>query len=122
LAEALGWPHILSAHRVEVGDGVVKVVAADGDKFVAWEAQRPVVVVIAAGANRPRYAHAARVVNSYQKWNPEVWNAADLALTESDLKASVEKRGQAFPPERQPGTLLGRADELVGLLRRQRVI
>jgi len=122
LAEALGWPHILAAHKIEVEDEMVKVVAADGKKFVALQSQRPAVVIVAAGANSPRYANAARVINSYQQWNPEVWNAADLALTESDLKVAVEKRGQAFPPERQPGTLLGSAEELVGLLKRQRVI
>ena len=122
LAEALGWPHILAAHRVEVSDGVVKAIVAVGKQFFAVEAQRPAVVVIASGANQPRYGNAARVINSYCEWNPEVWNAADLGLAESDLKVAIEKRGQAFPPERQPGTILDSADELVGVLRRQRVI
>ena len=121
LAEALGWPHILAAHKVEVVDGRVKVVAR-ADTFVAVEVSRPAVVIVAAGANQPRYANAARVINSYQKWNPESWNAADLCLSEVDLKVAVEKRGQAFPLERQPGTVLSSADELVGVLKRQRVI
>ena len=122
LAEALGWPHILAAHRVEVSDGAVKAIVAVGKQFFAIEAQRPAVVIIASGANQPRYGNAARVINSYREWNPEVWNAADLGLTESDLKPAVEKRGQAFPPERQPGTILSSTGELVGLLKRQRVI
>jgi electron transfer flavoprotein beta subunit len=122
LAEALGWPHILAAHKVEVNDKMVKVIAAEEKKFVALETQRPAVVIVATRANVPRYANAARVINSYQKWNPETWNAADLGLTETDLKVAVERRGQAFPPERQPGTILGSADELVGMLKRQRVI
>jgi electron transfer flavoprotein beta subunit len=122
LAEALGWPHILAAHKVEVNDEMVKVIAAEEKKFVALETQRLAVVIVATRANVPRYANAARVINSYQKWNPETWNAADLGLTETDLKVAVEKRGQAFPPERQPGTILGSADELVGMLKRQRVI
>jgi electron transfer flavoprotein beta subunit len=122
LAEALGWPHILAAHRVEVSDGVVKAIVAVGKQFFAVEAQRPAVVIIASGANQPRYGNAARVINSYREWNPEVWNAADLGLTESDLRVAVEKRGQAFPPERQPGTILGSASELVSLLKRQHVI
>jgi electron transfer flavoprotein beta subunit len=121
LAEALGWPHVLAAHKVEATEGGVKVIAR-AEQFVAVQAPRPAVVIVASGANQPRYANAARVVNSYQKWNPESWNAVDLGLSESDLKVAVEKRGQAFPPERQPGTILGSADELVGMLKRQRVI
>jgi electron transfer flavoprotein beta subunit len=122
LGEALGWPHILAAHRVEVSAGVVKAIVAVGKQFFAVEAQRPAVVIIASGANQPRYGNAARVINSYREWNPEVWNAADLGLAESDLKVAVEKRGQTFPPERQPGTILDNASELVNLLKRQHVI
>jgi electron transfer flavoprotein beta subunit len=122
LAEALGWPHILAAHMVEVSDGAVKAIVAVGKQFFVVEAQRPTVVVIASGANQPRYGNAARVINSYREWNPEVWNAADLGLAESDLKVAIEKRGQAFPPERQPGTILDNASELVSLLKRQHVI
>jgi electron transfer flavoprotein beta subunit len=122
LAEALGWPHILAAHKIELTDGLVKVIAAEGRRFIALEAPRPAVVAVAEGANKPRYANAARVINSYQKWNPETWNAADLGLAEAELKVAVERRGQAFPPERQPGTVLSGADELVGVLKRQRII
>lgn len=122
LAEALGWPHILAAHTIEINGGTVRAIAADRDKFVALEASRPAVVVVAAGANQPRYANAGRVIRSYREWNPQAWNAADLGLREADLKVAVEKRGQAFPPERQLGTILGSADELVGTLKRQRVI
>jgi electron transfer flavoprotein beta subunit len=121
LAEALGWPHVLAAHKVEVADSIVQVIAR-AEQFVAVQAPRPAVVIVANGANQPRYANAARVINSYQKWDPESWNAADLGLSESELKVAVEKRGQAFPPERQPGTILGSADELVGMLKRQRII
>jgi electron transfer flavoprotein beta subunit len=122
LAEALGWPHVLSAHKIELADGVAKVIAGAGRRFFAVEAPHPAVVVIASGANKPRYGHAARVINSYTRWNPEVWNAANLGLTEADVKVAIEKRGQTFPPERQPGTILGSASELAGMLKRQRVI
>jgi electron transfer flavoprotein beta subunit len=126
LAEALGWPHILAARTVEINNGSVRVIAAaggaSGAQFFAMEAQRPAVVVVAAGANKPRYAHGGRIMSSYREWKPDVWNAADLGLTEADVKPAIEKRGQAFPPERQPGTLLGSADELVSMLKRQRVI
>ena len=121
LAEALGWPHILAAHKVGLAEGVVQVIA-QADQFVEVEASRPAVVIVANGANQPRYAHAARVINSYQKWSPEVWHAADLGLSETDLNVAVVKRGQAFPAERQPGTVLSSAGELVGVLKRQRVI
>ncbi len=122
LAEALGWPHMLAAHQVQINNGVVKVIAADGARFVALEASMPAVIIVAAGANQPRYGNAARVINSYQQWNPQVWTAADLGLTEAELQVAVERRGQAFPPERQPGTILSSVDELVGMLKRQRVI
>ena len=122
LAEALGWPHILAARTVEINDGMVRIIAADGAQFMAVEAQRPAVVIVANGANKPRYAHGGRIMGSYREWTPEVWNAADLGLAESDLQVAIQKRGQAFPPERQPGTLLSGADELVSMLKRQRVI
>jgi len=124
LAEALGWPHIMAAHVIEIKDGVADVVAAVGKQFMAVEARLPAVVVVASSAtqNGPRYANAARVINSYQKWQPEVWSAADLELSADALEPAVVKRGQAFPPERQLGTILSSAHELVGVLRRQRVI
>ena len=122
LAEALGWPHILAARTVEINDGAVRVIASVGNQFFAMQAQRPAVVVVAAGANKPRYAHGGRIMSSYREWKPQVWNAADLGLAEADVKVAIEKRGQAFPPERQPGTVLGSADELVGMLKRQRII
>jgi len=71
LAEALGWPHVLAAHKVELADGKVLVIAAEGRKFIALEAPRPVVVAVAEGANEPRYANAARVIDSYQSGTPK---------------------------------------------------
>ncbi len=120
LAEALGWPHILAARTVEINNGSVRVIAGAGSQFFAMEAQRPAVV--AAGANKPRYPHGGRIMSSYREWKPEVWSAVDLGLSEADVKTAIEKRGQAFPPERQPGTLLSSAEEMVSMLKRQRVI
>src|SRR5512136_3186378 len=41
LAEALGWPHVLASHTVEVSDGVVRAIAAEGKQFIVVEAKRP---------------------------------------------------------------------------------
>jgi len=61
-------------------------------------------------------------MESYRKYQPEAWTAADLGLSEDELKPVVDNRGQSFPPERQRGTVLDSPEELVRLLKRNRVI
>lgn len=122
LAQVLDWPQILAAQTVEAREGIVRAVAIVEGQYLVVEAPLPAVVTVTAAANTPRYGNARRVIDSYQRWNPRVWNAADLGLGEGDLQPATINRGQAFPPERQLGSILGSPQELASLLKRQRVI
>ncbi|MBN1888156.1 MAG: hypothetical protein JW850_09205 [Thermoflexales bacterium] len=122
LAEALGWPQMLAVLELSVADGQVRAVKAAGKGYIALEAGLPLLVTVAAGANQPRFPHGARVINSYREYQLEVWTAADLPFSEDELQPAVESRGQAFPPPRELGTILGSPAELVGMLRRSRLV
>lgn len=128
LAEALGWPQVLGALDVSVTDGQARAIVdskssgRQGNGYWGLEIELPALITVSAGANKPRYPHGARIMNSYREYTLEVWTAADLGLSEDEIKPLVENRGQAFPPERQRGTLLGSPDELVRTLKRNRVI
>jgi electron transfer flavoprotein beta subunit len=122
LAEALGWPQMLDALDVSVADGRARAIKPNGKGFVALEVGLPVLVTVAAGANQPRYPHGGRIMQSYREYQLEVWTAADLGLSEDEMKPLMDNRGQSFPPERQRGTVLDSPEELVRLLKRNRVI
>lgn len=125
LAEVLGWPQVLGALDVAVTGERVRAIVNSGNpegKYIALEAGLPLLVTVAAGANKPRYPHGARIMNSYREFKLEAWTAADLELSEDEIKPLIENRGQAFPPERQRGTILGSPQELVRVLKRSRVI
>ena len=117
LAQALDWPIILDAHRVQAGDGArraVRAIAPRGAVFHNAEADLPAVITIARDSNKPRYAHAGRVVAAYTASHAvEVWNAADLGLSEAELTPVTKQRDESFPPERELGRRLeGDMDEM----------
>ena len=122
LAEALGWPQVLGALDVSVADGHARAIKPDGKGFVALQVGLPALVTVVAGANQPRYPHGGRIMQSYQQYQLEAWTAADLGLSEDELKPLMDNRGQSFPPERQRGTLLDSPEELGRLLKRNRII
>jgi electron transfer flavoprotein beta subunit len=107
LAEALGWPQIVQAWRVEIADGKVQAVRRDGDEYVVVETDLPAVVTVPPGALKPRYPDGVRLVNVYRGEGEmaaalERWNVADLVEPEA-LAPLLEKRGQDFPPQRERG-------------------
>jgi electron transfer flavoprotein beta subunit len=121
LAQALDWPLILDAHRVEARDGVVRAIAPRGAVFHHAEADLPAVITIARDSNKPRYANAGEVITVYTRPDAvQVWNAADLGLSESELAPVTEVRGESFPPEREFGKKLegDAAGQLAEILRR----
>jgi electron transfer flavoprotein beta subunit len=113
LAEALGWPQIVSAWQVEVADGQVQAVQRDGAGYVAVEADLPAVVTVVPGALKPRYPDGVRLINVYRAEDAvERWDVSDL-VSDSMLQPLLEKRGQDFPPERERGTRLsGTAEQM----------
>lgn len=127
LAAALGIPCVTDVRRIEeVSDGRARVVRGWDGSFLEVEVTLPAVLCVAPDANVPRLPHGARIMNSY-KWELPVWGAADLGLSEEDLKPELEERGLSFPPERERGrTTRGSpedvARELVSFLRERHLI
>jgi electron transfer flavoprotein beta subunit len=114
LAEALGWPQIVGAWRVEVNGGRVQAVCrsspllVEEGSYVAVEVSLPAVITVPPGALKPRYPDGVRLINVYRGVGEvgealEQWDVADLMDAEA-LKPLLEQRGQDFPPERERGT------------------
>jgi electron transfer flavoprotein beta subunit len=121
LAEALDWPQILGAAKIDAGaNGVTAIVQAD--VFLQVKASLPVVVSMLGEAYRGSYANSWRLMDAYKKWNVEAWSTADLDLGEDDLRPLTTKKEDAFPPERQLGTPVRDVKELVTMLKREKVI
>jgi electron transfer flavoprotein beta subunit len=128
LAEALDWPQILGAAKIDAGvNGVTAIIArsgflADGSTFVQVEASTPVVVSLLGAAYRGSYANGWRLMDAYKKWDVEAWSTAELDLGEDELRPLTTKKEDAFPPERQLGTPVRDVKELVTMLKREKVI
>jgi electron transfer flavoprotein beta subunit len=126
LAEALDWPQILGAAQIDAGaigageQGVTAIVQADG--FMQVETALPVVVSMLGAAYRGSYANGWRLMDAYKKWDVEAWSTAELDLGEDDLRPLTTKKEDAFPPERQLGTPVRDVQELVVMLKREKVI
>ena len=122
LAEALDMPHAANAVALDVREGRAWIVAKHADSFTRFGTTLPVVASLLAEAFETRYASGWRLMDAYKKWSVEVWSAADLGLSEDDVRPMAVKKGEAFPAERQLGTRVGDAAELAAILRRERVI
>ena len=121
VAEALDWPQILGAAKIDAGpSGVTAIVPQAG--FMQVAAPVPAVVSMLAEAYRGSYANGWRLMDAYKTWNVEAWSTADLDLGEDDVRPLTIKKEDAFPPERQLGTPVRDVKELVMMLKRERVI
>jgi electron transfer flavoprotein beta subunit len=121
LAEALDWPQIMGAAKIDAGEqGITAIVQADG--FMQVEAALPVVVAMLPEAYLGSYANGWRLMDAYKKWDVEAWSTAELDLGEDDLRPLTSKKEDAFPPERQLGTPVRDVQELVVMLKREKVI
>jgi electron transfer flavoprotein beta subunit len=121
LAEALDWPQILDAAKLDAESGGIQAIVKRTG-FVRVEAATPVVVSVLADAYRGSYANGWRLMDAYKRWNVEAWSTADLELGEDDLRPLTMKKEDAFPPERQLGTPVRDVKELVMMLKREKVI
>jgi electron transfer flavoprotein beta subunit len=109
VAAALGWPLLPPLHQLEATEGVARGIARHpvDNAFHRVEADLPAVAPIARDSNKPRYANAAHVVTAFSTPDViEVWSAAELGLTASDLTGVIKPRGESFPPERELGKRL----------------
>jgi len=127
LAEALGLPQVTGAYQVRPADGAAEVVRRWQGRFARVRVPLPAVVAVAAGAVKPRYPHGARIMNAYRQWQVARWSAADLGLTEEDLRPLAVYRGQAFPPAPEVGEMVRgepaeAARELWNILKSQKLV
>lgn len=121
LAENLDWPQITRAAQVEAhGAGFQAIVQHDG--FVAQTISAPAVISILPEAFTGTFANGWRLMDAYQKISVDIWRAEELGLRDDDLRTLTAKKEEAFPPERQPGTPVRTAKELVMMLKRARVM
>lgn len=125
LAEALDRPQLNNVVSLDVKDNAISAVCAAGDSFVRASANLSVVVSVDPAGDWSRlsqHPNGWRLMDAYKEWRVEVWSAADLGLSEDDLRPMAVKKEDAFPPERQRGTRIKDAKELVAVLKRERVI
>ena len=122
LAEALDLPHAANAVSLNVQEGRARIVTRHGDTFRRFSAPLPVVASVIPEAFQVGHASGWRLMDAYKKWSVEAWSAADLEMSEDDLRPMAVKKGDAFPAERQLGTRVGDAAELAEILRRERVL
>lgn len=107
LAEALDWTFVGNAHELKIGHNALTAIVARGRAFARVEADLPAVAAVAPDSNKPRYAHAGRLISVFSDAEAvEVWSLADLDLSESELQPVTELRGESFPPERELGKRL----------------
>ena len=107
LAEALGWPQVVTSLQVcKSATGKVQAVIRQGSEYVTVEADLPTLVTVHPGALKLRYPDGVRLINVYRDEGAvEQWDVAELVDT-GDLAPLLEKRGQDFPPERERGVRL----------------
>ncbi len=122
LAEALDAAQLTDVVSLRAEDSAVSAVRGVGGQFVRVRVDLPVVASIVPEAFESGYADGWRLMDAYKKWTVEVWSASDLDLGEDDLRPMTAKKEDAFPPERQRGTRVKDARELVAMLKRERVI
>ncbi len=125
LAEYLGLSQITSAANVQVADGKVSGQQSWEDGVRQVSAPLPALVTVQVEANKPRYAHSARVMAVFSEPTLTVWSAADLGLEASQVgseAAQTQVRRTAVPEarvlgEKITGTPEEQARSLVGKLR-----
>jgi electron transfer flavoprotein alpha/beta subunit len=121
LAEALNLPSILNAAKIGVKENSLTATVHQSG-FLNVESKLPAVVSIIAEAFTGKYANAWRLVDAYKKWDVETWSISDLGLNTEDLQPLAVKKEDAFPPERQLGTQVKNAKELMVMLKREKII
>jgi electron transfer flavoprotein beta subunit len=127
LAALLGYSQVTEAYALLAVDGCLQVTRRWSGGYAAVQAKLPVVVTVAPEAFQPRYAHGARIMNAYQRWEVTPWDAADLGLDPSSLAPLLEFRGESFPPPLEVGEVFRGepedvAREAIAALKMQRLI
>ena len=79
VAEALGWPVVTLAQRVDVNGGIVRVERVLPDGYEVAEATLPAVVTISNELGNPRYPNMRGIMNA-KRMEPTRWTIQDLGI------------------------------------------
>jgi len=103
LAEALGWPQVLRAWRVQLEGTELHLERSMDGSFENVSCVLPAVVSVASGSNPLRYPRGALLINTYRSHDSVTrWPLQEL-MPEADLQPLLEYKEMHFPPERERG-------------------
>ena len=118
LAALLGWPQGTFAHKLELGEGSVKVEREIDGGLQTVELKLPAIITTDLRLNEPRYASLPNIMKAKKKPIAEK-TAADYGV---DTTPRLKVVKVTEPPKRQGGVKVKTAAELVGKLREAGVI
>ncbi len=118
LAALLGWPQGTFAHRLEFGDGNIKVEREIDGGLQTVELKLPAIVTTDLRLNEPRYASLPNIMKAKKKPIAEK-TPADYGV---DVTPRLKVLKVTEPPKRQAGVKVKTAAELVDKLREAGVI
>ncbi len=87
LAQLLGLPLVSYVKQMEVAGGSVRAVRNMEQHLETVEAKLPAVVTVTSGINQPRIPSLMQILKASKKPLVE-WKAADLGLSDSQVKSS----------------------------------
>ena len=127
LAEALGYAGVTEVYDLAQDGEGLQATRRWGARYARVQPSLPAVVTVAPEAFPPRYAHGARIMDAYRKWEVTVWNAADLELGTGALQPLLDFRREGFPAplevgEKFQGDPAAVAQDVVTALRIQNLI
>jgi electron transfer flavoprotein beta subunit len=105
LAELLGVPQVTFVNELEVDGDVIRAHRQTSDGYHVVECPLPALVTVTAGVNEPRYASFKGIMAAKKK-PLEQLSAADLGLSQDDLKVGQAVDGVSPEEERAAGRLV----------------
>ena len=115
LAALLDWPQATFASKVEVGDGVAKVMREIDGGLETVEVKMPAIITADLRLNTPRYATLPNIMKAKKK-PLEMLKPADLGV---DVTPRLKTLKVAEPGKRKAGVMVKDVAELVDKLRNE---
>ena len=115
LAALLDWPQATFASKVEVGDGVAKVMREIDGGLETIEVKLPAIVTVDLRLNTPRYATLPNIMKAKKK-PLDVLKPADLGV---DVAPRLKTLKVSEPGKRKAGVMVKDVAELVDKLKNE---
>lgn len=113
VAELLNLPSVTFARKLDVADGVIRVVRQTPAGYDVVECPLPALVTVTSGANQPRYPTMKGIIQAKQK-PLERLSLTDLGLTAGDTSSSQVVVSVMDAPSRAAGEVVHWDEETVG--------